>query len=79
MTDQFLLQIVQVGAVGATLAWFLIRLDPRIKHLEEAINRMVRAQMLFILASEYTPESYRREARSILQEIEGTTNGKPKQ
>lgn len=71
--------LINVGAIGVVLGWFLIKAEPRMQGIERAINRLVRAQMLTLLSLPYVEEQQKREAKSILDEVDekGTekTNG----
>lgn len=49
---QALEPLIQVGAVGAILAFFLVKLEPRLRGIEVAIYTLVRSNMLMMMASE---------------------------
>lgn len=66
-------QLLNVGAVGVVLAWFLYKLEPRLRDIEEALDRLTQAQLLLLINQPHTPEATRREAQRMLDE---TGNGK---
>jgi hypothetical protein len=63
-------QLLQVGAVGGVLIWFLARAEPRLKGLEESNDRMTRGMMLFVLAAEEIRAYLRDQAAQLLAETE---------
>lgn len=62
--------LINLGAVGAILAYFLVRTDPRLERLENAVDRLARAQMLMLIASPVTDEAIKRQAQSIINELD---------
>lgn len=63
-------QLLQVGAVGGVLVWFLARAEPRLKGLEESNDRLTRGMMLFVLATEEVRTYLRDQATQLLAELE---------
>lgn len=63
--------ILQVGAVGAVLAFHLWKLLPRLDAVERALNRMTRAQLVDVLSRPTTPPAARREAEDMLRAMRG--------
>lgn len=59
--------LLNLGGVGVVLAWMLWRTDRRLERLERAIDRLTRAQLLFLLA--VGPAGAGAEARALLEEL----------
>lgn len=70
---QALEPLIQVGAVGAILAFFLVKLEPRLRGLEVAIYTMIRSNMLLVMASEspQVSSAMKKSAGEILEETKG--------
>lgn len=62
--------LVQVGAVGAILAWFLIRLEPRLHQMERSIDRFSRVMLLDVLSRPQVPAAVKRQAEGILTDMD---------
>lgn len=62
--------LIQVGAVGAILAFFLVKLDPRLRAIELAIYTLTRGQMLVLLNSENADAAIKKAAAEIKAECE---------
>lgn len=62
--------LINLGAVGCILAWFLIKLEPRMRRIEQAIDRASRAQMLAVMSMHGIPANIREQAEGLKQEIE---------
>jgi hypothetical protein len=62
--------LLNLGAIGAVLAWFLINLNPRMERLERAINRLTRAQMLSVMSRRDTPKEVKQLASDLVRELE---------
>lgn len=65
--------LVNTGAIGAILVWFMVRMEPRMKALEMAQDRSTRADLLRLVASAHVSPELKEEATSILREIEAAT------
>lgn len=65
-----LASLLNFGAIGAVLCYFLLKTEPRLRGIEEAIDRNSRAQMLFLLASEQVHEHFKVEAQRMLEEVQ---------
>lgn len=74
--------LINVGAIGAVLWWFLTQTNPRLEALQKemqamgsriegALDRLTRAQMLTLLNQPETPDALKREAREVLKEVGG--------
>lgn len=61
--------LVNVGAIGVILAWFLWKHEPRIKAIEDALDRLSRTQLLFLIELPHVSDAAKREAKIIIQEI----------
>lgn len=61
--------ILNTGAMGFIVAWFLLKLDPRLVRIEEGQDRLAKAINLHILAMDLVPEAIRRQAQTNLEEL----------
>lgn len=61
--------LLNLGAVGLVLAWFLLRSEPRMLGIEEAIDRNTRGAMLALLALEQVASGVKHQAQGVLEEI----------
>ena len=64
--------LANVGAVGLVLAFHLLQILPRLERIERAINVQSRALLLDIVARENTTSVVRRQAKSMLMQIDKT-------
>lgn len=62
--------LINLGAIGCVLLWFMLRTDPRLRRIEEAIDRQSRATLVSVLSRQGISEAIKEEARAILSEIE---------
>ena len=62
--------ILNVGAVGAVLLWFLWKAEPRMAAIESAVNRLARAVMLATIGNEQISTEVRRQAELLLAELD---------
>lgn len=62
--------LIQLGAVGACLAWFMFRSEPRLRAIEGAIDRMARAILLLVIALPNATAATREQAKGIQQELD---------
>lgn len=67
MTD--LQPLLNIGAVGVILAWFMLRMEPRMKAMEDALNRFSRVQLLDMVSRSDAPPAVREQAQTILNEM----------
>ena len=61
--------LLNFGAVGGVLVWFMLKAEPRMRRIEEAIDRQSKTVLLFMLSQEEVGERYKAEARRLLREI----------
>jgi hypothetical protein len=61
--------LLNLGAVGLILAWFLLKSEPRMLGMEEAIDRNTRGVMLSLLAQEEVSAGIKRQAQAVLEEV----------
>jgi hypothetical protein len=61
--------LFNVGAIGAILAWFMFRSEPRQLAMEEAIDRNTRARMVFVMAQDHVGPAAKQQAQALLEEI----------
>lgn len=71
--EQLIAPLLQTGVAGAILAWFMFRLEPRIRSLEESIDRQVRAMMLDLMAHNQLRSETVRQLQQIVEEIDRKT------
>lgn len=62
--------LLNLGAIGAVLAWFLVNLSPRLDRIERAIDRLTRAQMLTLLSRPDVPEGVKTLANDLVHELD---------
>jgi hypothetical protein len=62
--------LINLGAVGCVLAWFMFRMEPRLRRMEQAIDRMSRAIMLAALSMKGVSPALKEQATAVLKEIE---------
>ena len=60
--------LINLGAIGCVLAWFLIRAEPRLGKIERAIDRSSRALMIATLAMR--GQDVREEAHDLAKEVD---------
>lgn len=60
--------IIQFGIGGGVLVWFMFRSEPRMKKIEEAIDRLARA--VLINAITYGNDVQKEQANLIIKEID---------
>lgn len=64
-----LMDLLQFGAGGFVLLWFMFRCEPRLRAIERAIEKLTRAVLLSVISSASNPIKVE-EARKILREID---------
>ena len=62
--------LLQLGAVGCTLAFVLVRLEARLRSVEDAQDRQTRALLLLTLANNNLTPRMRREAEALAEEVQ---------
>jgi hypothetical protein len=62
--------LLNLGAIGCVLLWFMMQLTPQIKALVAALDRSTRMSGLTIIALEFLPKSVKEQANRIVHEIE---------
>jgi hypothetical protein len=70
--------LLQAGVAGVVLGWFMLRAERKWDDqaesqslVEAAINRLAKAQLMLLLASDSTPPSVKLQAQELDKEIEG--------
>lgn len=84
--EQLVLPLINVGAVGAVLAWFMLRNEARLTELagsidrfRHALNRFAMAHLLEVATREDAPPVVKKQAEALLDEIkaeQAQTGGK---
>lgn len=62
--------LVNLGAIGCVLFWFLLKTDPRLRRIEEAIDRNSRANLLAVLSMNGVPSHVKKQAEAIIGELD---------
>ena len=62
--------LLQLGAIGAVLLWFMLRAEAKLESIALAQDRNTRAILLLTMALPSADEPMRRAAREILDEID---------
>ncbi len=62
--------LLQLGAVGAVLAWFLVQTNPRLERIERAIDLLSKALLLDIVGRPQTSDNIRTQAESMVRQID---------
>lgn len=60
--------VLQFGIGGGVLVWFMFRSEPRLKAIEQAIDRLNRAVLLLIVT--FGGNVHREQAKAIEEEID---------
>lgn len=68
--------LINIGAIGCVLAWFLIKLDPRIKSMEDAIDRNTKSMLLIVINSQTASPGLKNVAQEIIKELEESRKSK---
>lgn len=61
--------LLQLGAVGAILAFFLLQTNPRLERVERALDFLSRTMLLDIVSRENIPDVNKRQADSMLRQM----------
>lgn len=70
--------ILQFGAVGACLVWFMFRSEPRLRAIEAAIDRMARSILLLVIALPTSNQTTKEQAKGIQQELDDAQKAREK-
>lgn len=62
--------LIQVGAVGAILAWYLVKQEPRLRAIEFELQTQSRAILLNTLANPHASAQIREAAFEMKEQIE---------
>jgi hypothetical protein len=62
--------LVNVGAIGTVLAWFLLKLEPRMRKQEEAMDRQSRMLGFVVIALKSVHPAVREQVEAVVKEIE---------
>ena len=68
--DEVLKALVNSGVSGAILAFFLWRLEPRLRAIEDAIGRQGKIDLLRLAASPHVAPELKEAAKDLIKEIE---------
>jgi len=67
--DPLLGSLINFGALGIVLAWFMFRTEGKLERIERALNRLARAELISTLSRPDVDEPVKRQARRALQEL----------
>jgi len=71
--------LINIGAIGCVLAWFLIRAEPRLGRIERAIDRSTRANLIMaqimsdIAEHRRVSETTKVQAKELIKEVDDAT------
>jgi hypothetical protein len=61
--------LIQYGPIGVVLAWFMFRMEPEMKAVRRAIDRLTRAHLLDVVSRPGAAPAVRRLAKDLLSEL----------
>lgn len=67
VSPDWIAPLLQFGIGGGVLVWFMFRSEPRLKAIEQAIDRMSRSVLLLIVT--FGSTVHKEQAKSIEEEI----------
>jgi hypothetical protein len=62
--------LANLGAMGLVLLWFMWRLEPRLRKLEETIDRQTRMNGYVIIALESLSPAIKKQVDVVIKEVE---------
>lgn len=62
--------LINTGAIGIVLGWFMIRMEPRMRAIEASIDTVSRALMLSVLSMKFGDRGLQEQAQAIIAEID---------
>lgn len=68
--NEWLGLLIQAGVAGVVLAWFMFRTEARLKGIENAVDRMARANLLLVLSLRDVNNAAKNEASAVIKEID---------
>jgi hypothetical protein len=68
-------QLLNVGAIGVVLAWFMFRMERKLDRMSYEVNRLTRAVLLEIVSRPGVSLSVTREAEELLRDLAHDKNG----
>ena len=64
------------GAIACVLAWFMFKAEPRLKGIEDAIDRQSRALLMWMLQQEGAGAGIKTQATTLLAEVTEAENAR---
>jgi len=61
--------LIQYGPIGIVLAWFMLRMEPEMKAVRRAIDRLTRAHLLDVVSRPGASPQVKQLAKEALQEL----------
>lgn len=69
--------MINSGAIGVVLLWFMLRMEPRMRGIEASIDRIARALMIAVIALRGVDRAIAEQAQEIVNEVDAAkTNAK---
>lgn len=62
--------LINLGAVGCVLAWFMFRMEPRMRRMEQAVDRFSRTVLLAVVSMRGVDPPIKEQAQAVLKEID---------
>lgn len=62
--------LINTGAIGIVLGWFMLRMEPRMRAIEASIDTVSRALMLSVLSMKACDKGLQEQAQAIVSEID---------
>lgn len=66
--------LVNTGAIGCVLIWFMFRNEPRLRNIEAAIDRASRTSLVLVMSVKGISREAQEMAQSLVTEIDTSTN-----
>lgn len=76
MEELYKLAASGAGFAGLLVVYYLVRLEPRLRAVEEAIARQGRIDLLRLAASPLVAPELKEAARSLIQEVDASLQNK---
>lgn len=62
--------LINLGAIGCVLLWFMLRMEPRIRKLEESNDRLGKMLGYVVIALKSTTPAVREQVEQVIKEID---------
>jgi hypothetical protein len=61
--------LINLGAIGCVLIWFLVKTEPRLRRMEQAIDRQSKSLMIAVISMRGVEGPVKEQAQAMLDEI----------